>query len=54
MPNMAVYSATKSAVRAISEGMRQEGGRTDRMVSLMRAIFRVTPSFSGDPDSAKG
>ncbi len=26
MPNMAVYSATKFAVRAISEGMRQEAG----------------------------
>jgi NADP-dependent 3-hydroxy acid dehydrogenase YdfG len=26
-PNMAVYAGTKFAVRAISEGLRQEGGR---------------------------
>jgi NADP-dependent 3-hydroxy acid dehydrogenase YdfG len=38
VPNMAVYSATKFAVRALCEGLRQEGGETLR-------VTIVSPGF---------
>jgi NADP-dependent 3-hydroxy acid dehydrogenase YdfG len=42
VPNQAVYSATKSAVRAISEGLRQEAGDKLR-VTIISPGFVKTP-----------
>jgi NADP-dependent 3-hydroxy acid dehydrogenase YdfG len=40
VPNMAVYAASKSAVRVISEGLRQEAGAQLR-------VTVITPGFTG-------
>jgi len=40
LPNQAVYSGTKAAVRAISEGLRKEGGETIR-------VTLVSPGYTG-------
>ncbi len=34
LPNQAVYSGTKAAVRAISEGLRKEVGKTIRVTLI--------------------
>jgi NADP-dependent 3-hydroxy acid dehydrogenase YdfG len=41
MPSMAVYSATKFAVRAISEGMRQEAGDKLRVTIISPGFVRT-------------
>src|ERR1700685_3766491 len=43
MPTMAVYSGTKFAVRAISEGLRQEAGDKLRVTIISRGF--VKPPF---------
>ena len=40
-PNMAVYSGTKFAVRAISEGLRQEAGETLRVTIVSPGMVRT-------------
>src|SRR4029077_19359082 len=40
-PNMAVYSGTKFAVRAISEGLRQEAGDTLRVTIISPGMVRT-------------
>ena len=53
-PNQAVYSGTKFAVRAISEGLRQEAGETIR-VTLITPGFVRTDFVEGaaDPELRK-
>jgi NADP-dependent 3-hydroxy acid dehydrogenase YdfG len=41
VPNMSVYSGTKFAVRAISEGLRQEAGDTVRVTILSPGMVRT-------------
>ena len=41
VPNMAVYSGTKFAVRAISEGLRQEAGDTLRVTIISPGMVRT-------------
>ena len=41
MPNQAVYAATKFAVRAISEGLRQEAGDTLRVTVISPGFVRT-------------
>ena len=41
VPNMAVYAATKSAVRAISEGLRQEAGDKLRVTVISPGFTRT-------------
>ncbi len=41
VPNMAVYAATKSAVRVISEGLRQEAGSTLRVTVISPGFTRT-------------
>lgn len=41
MPNMAVYAATKFAVRAISEGLRQEAGDKLRVTVISPGFVRT-------------
>ncbi len=48
-PNMAVYSGTKFAVRAICEGLRQEAGEKLR-VTIISPGFVNTPFAEGAPD----
>lgn len=53
-PGGTVYSGTKFAVRAISEGLRQEAGNTFRVTSIEPgAIQSELKSGSGDTDSRK-
>jgi NADP-dependent 3-hydroxy acid dehydrogenase YdfG len=41
-PNMSVYARTKFAVRAISEGLRQEAGETVRVTIISPGFTRTT------------
>jgi NADP-dependent 3-hydroxy acid dehydrogenase YdfG len=41
VPNMAVYAGTKSAVRAISEGLRQEAGQNLRVTVISPGFTRT-------------
>ena len=41
VPNMSVYSGTKFAVRAISEGLRQEAGDTLRVTIISPGMVRT-------------
>jgi NADP-dependent 3-hydroxy acid dehydrogenase YdfG len=41
MPNTAVYSATKFAVRAISEGLRQEAGDKLRVTTISQGFVQT-------------
>jgi NADP-dependent 3-hydroxy acid dehydrogenase YdfG len=41
VPNQAVYSGTKFAVRAISEGLRQEAGDTVRVTIISPGMVRT-------------
>jgi NADP-dependent 3-hydroxy acid dehydrogenase YdfG len=41
VPNQAVYSGTKFAVRAISEGLRQEAGETVRVTIISPGMVRT-------------
>jgi NADP-dependent 3-hydroxy acid dehydrogenase YdfG len=50
VPTMAVYSATKAAVRAISEGLRQEAGDKLR-VTIVTPGFVATDFADSVPDS---
>ena len=53
-PGGTVYSGTKFAVRAISEGLRQEAGNTFRVTSIEPgAVESELKSGSGDTDSRK-
>lgn len=53
-PGGTVYSGTKFAVRAISEGLRQEAGNTFRVTSIEPgAVQSELKSGSGDTDSRK-
>lgn len=45
-PTMAVYSATKSAVRAISEGLRQEAGATLRVTIVSPGFVKTNLAAS--------
>jgi NADP-dependent 3-hydroxy acid dehydrogenase YdfG len=49
VPTMAVYAATKTAVRTISEGLRQEAG-PDLRVSLVSPGFIATGFIDGIPE----
>ncbi|MDQ7808454.1 SDR family oxidoreductase [Amycolatopsis sp. A133] len=49
VPTMAVYAATKTAVRTISEGLRQEAGPNLR-VSLVSPGFIATDFIDGIPE----
>ena len=42
VPNMSVYSGTKMAVRAISEGLRQEAGSTLRVTIISPGMTRTS------------
>lgn len=51
VPNMAVYAGTKAAVRAISEGLRQEAGAGLRVTVVSPGMTRTGFADSiGDPD----
>ncbi len=50
VPNMAVYSATKYAVRALCEGLRQEAGETIR-VTIVSPGFVQTEFAMSVPDA---
>jgi NADP-dependent 3-hydroxy acid dehydrogenase YdfG len=51
VPNMAVYAATKCAVRAISEGLRQEAGDSLRVTVICPGFTRTHFADSmTDPD----
>ncbi|MBL4609697.1 MAG: SDR family oxidoreductase [Pseudomonas sp.] len=53
-PSSAVYSATKYAVKAISEGMRQEGNGEIRSTNISPgAVATELPSTISDTDTAK-
>ncbi len=50
-PNQAVYSGTKFAVRAISEGLRQEAGEKLRVTVIISPGFVTRTNFAeGVPD----
>ncbi|HET6707238.1 SDR family oxidoreductase [Amycolatopsis sp.] len=51
VPTMAVYAATKTAVRTISEGLRQEAG-PDLRVSLVSPGVIATDFIDGIPEAA--
>ncbi|MEV6877201.1 SDR family oxidoreductase [Amycolatopsis sp. NPDC051128] len=51
VPAMAVYAATKTAVRTISEGLRQEAGK-DLRVSVVSPGIVYTGFIDGIPDPA--
>jgi NADP-dependent 3-hydroxy acid dehydrogenase YdfG len=54
-PASAVYSATKYAVRALSEGLRQEGDGEIRSTNISPgAVATELTSTISDPDTAKG
>ncbi|WP_373184809.1 SDR family oxidoreductase [Halopseudomonas sp.] len=53
-PSSAVYSATKYAVKAISEGLRQEGGGEIRSTNISPgAVATELPNTISDNDTAK-
>ncbi|MEH6671871.1 SDR family oxidoreductase [Halopseudomonas sp.] len=53
-PSSAVYSATKYAVKAISEGLRQEGNGEIRSTNISPgAVATELPSTISDTDTAK-
>lgn len=53
-PSSAVYSATKYAVRALSEGLRQEGDGEIRSTNISPgAVATELTSTISDPDTAK-
>lgn len=52
-PNMAVYAATKSAVRAISEGLRQEAGDKLRVTVISPGFTRTNFAESVTNSEAK-
>lgn len=51
VPTMAVYAATKTAVRTISEGLRQEAG-PDLRVSLVSPGLIATDFIDGIPEAS--
>ncbi|WP_341304530.1 SDR family oxidoreductase [Pseudomonas sp. TMP25] len=54
-PGSAVYSATKFAVKALSEGIRQEGNGEIRSTNISPgAVATELTSTISDPDTAKG
>ncbi|MDZ7851134.1 MAG: SDR family oxidoreductase [Halomonas sp.] len=54
-PASAVYSATKYAVKALSEGIRQEGGEEIRSTNISPgAVATELTTTISDPDTAKG
>ncbi len=54
-PAAAVYCATKYAVKALSEGMRQEGGEEIRSTNISPgAIATELTSTISDPETAEG
>ncbi|MBL1114113.1 SDR family oxidoreductase [Streptomyces sp. 110] len=55
VPTMAVYAGTKNAVRAISEGLRQEAGETLRVTTVSPGFIRTELAGSiTDPDARNG
>ncbi|MFE2179944.1 SDR family oxidoreductase [Streptomyces sp. NPDC059455] len=55
VPTMAVYAGTKNAVRAISEGLRQEAGETLRVTTVSPGFIRTELAGSiTDPDTRNG
>ncbi|WP_413812024.1 SDR family oxidoreductase [Streptomyces sp. OE57] len=55
VPTMAVYAGTKNAVRAISEGLRQEAGETLRVTTVSPGFIRTELADSiTDPDARSG
>ncbi|GAA1097592.1 MULTISPECIES: SDR family oxidoreductase [Streptomyces violaceusniger group] len=55
VPTMAVYAGTKNAVRAISEGLRQEAGETLRVTTVSPGFIRTELAGSiTDPDARSG
>ncbi|MFO7705108.1 MAG: SDR family oxidoreductase [Halopseudomonas sp.] len=54
-PNAAVYCATKYAVKALSEGIRQEGGAEIRSTNISPgAVATELTTTISDPETAKG
>jgi NADP-dependent 3-hydroxy acid dehydrogenase YdfG len=54
-PSAAVYCATKYAVKALSEGIRQEGGEEIRSTNISPgAVATELTTTISDPDTAKG
>ncbi|MFN2332262.1 MAG: SDR family oxidoreductase [Halomonas sp.] len=54
-PSAAVYCATKYAVKALSEGIRQEGGEEIRSTNISPgAVATELTSTISDPETAKG
>jgi NADP-dependent 3-hydroxy acid dehydrogenase YdfG len=54
-PGAAVYCATKYAVKALSEGIRQEGGAEIRSTNISPgAVATELTTTISDPDTAKG
>ncbi|MBD3002960.1 MULTISPECIES: SDR family oxidoreductase [unclassified Streptomyces] len=52
VPTMSVYAGTKNAVRAISEGLRQEAGETLRVTTVSPGFTRTELAGSiTDPDA---
>lgn len=55
VPTMSVYAGTKNAVRAISEGLRQEAGETLRVTTVSPGFIRTELADSiTDPDARSG
>ncbi|MBI0375431.1 SDR family oxidoreductase [Streptomyces albiflaviniger] len=55
VPTMSVYAGTKNAVRAISEGLRQEAGETLRVTTVSPGFIRTELAGSiTDPDARSG
>ncbi|MEV8055825.1 SDR family oxidoreductase [Streptomyces antimycoticus] len=55
VPTMSVYAGTKNAVRAISEGLRQEAGETLRVTTVSPGFIRTELAGSiTDPDARNG
>jgi NADP-dependent 3-hydroxy acid dehydrogenase YdfG len=50
VPDQAVYAATKNAVRAVSEGLRQEAGDAIRVTTISPGVIRTDfASDTADP-----